>query len=80
MYPAVKSPKPPNPLMTPGTKESQKSEKSDQVVKCLFWVSPTRRLYDLFWAIHSMKQQTPDEVVALSARHEVSFLPPPPGA
>ena len=46
--------------------------------KCLFWVSPTRRLYDLFWAIHSLKEQTPGEVVALAARHEVDFLPPPP--
>ena len=51
--------------------------KSDQPIKCLFWVSPTRRLYDLFWAIHSMKEQTPPEVVALSAKHEVVFLPPP---
>jgi quercetin dioxygenase-like cupin family protein len=50
---------------------------SDQIVKCFFWVSPTRRLYDLFWAIHSMKDQNPAEVVALSARHEVDFLPPP---
>lgn len=51
--------------------------KTDQSVKCYFWVSPTRRLYDLFWAIHSMKDQNPAEVVALSARHEVDFLPPP---
>jgi len=54
--------------------------KSDQTVKCFFWVSPTRRLYDLFWAIHSMKDQNPPDVVALSAKHEVMFLPPPPGA
>jgi quercetin dioxygenase-like cupin family protein len=54
--------------------------KSEQTVKCLFWVSPTRRLYDLFWGIHSMKEQKPDEVVALAARYEVNFLPPPPGA
>ena len=54
--------------------------KSDQTVKCFFWVSPTRRLYDLFWAIHSMPEQKPDEVVALSAKHEVVFLPPSPGA
>ena len=46
-------------------------------VKCMFWVSPTRRLYDLFWAIHNMPEQTPAEVVALSAKHEVDFLPPP---
>ncbi len=32
--------------------------KTDQTVKCFFWVAPTRRLYDLFWAIHSMKEQT----------------------
>ena len=54
--------------------------KSDQVLKCLFWVTPTRKLYDLFWAIHSMKEQNPPDVVALSAKHEVNFLPPPPGA
>jgi uncharacterized RmlC-like cupin family protein len=51
--------------------------KSDQAVKCFFWVTPTRRLYDLFWAIHSMKEQSPPEVVALSAKHEIVFLPPP---
>jgi uncharacterized RmlC-like cupin family protein len=51
--------------------------KTDQTAKCLFWVTPTRRLYDLFWAIHMMKEQKPDEVVALSAKHEVVFLPPP---
>jgi quercetin dioxygenase-like cupin family protein len=51
--------------------------RSGETVKCLFWVSPTRRLYDLFWAIHSMTEQNPAEVVALSARHEVDFLPPP---
>ena len=54
--------------------------KSDQPVKCFFWVAPTRALYDLFWAIHSMKEQKPEEVVALSAKHEIVFLPPPPGA
>ena len=46
-------------------------------MKCMFWVSPTRRLYDLFWAIHNMPEQTPAEVVALAAKHEVDFLPPP---
>jgi quercetin dioxygenase-like cupin family protein len=53
--------------------------KADQPVKCLFWVSPTRKLYDLFWAIHGMKEQNPPDVVALSAKHEVVFLPPPAG-
>ena len=52
--------------------------KSDATVKCLFWVSPTRRLYDLFWGIHSMANQNPADVVALAAKHEVDFLPPPP--
>jgi quercetin dioxygenase-like cupin family protein len=52
--------------------------KTDQTVKCFFWVSPTRKLYDLFWAIHNMKEQTPPEVVTLSAKYEVNFLPPPP--
>ena len=51
--------------------------KSDQVIKCFFWVTPTRKPYDLFWAIHSMKEQNPPDVVALSAKHEVMFLPPP---
>lgn len=51
--------------------------KTDRAVKCLFWVAPTRRLYDLFWAIHNMKEQSPAEVVALAAKHEVDFLPPP---
>jgi oxalate decarboxylase/phosphoglucose isomerase-like protein (cupin superfamily) len=50
--------------------------KTDRIIKCMFWVSPTRRLYDLFWAIHNMVEQTPAEVVALSAKHEVDFLPP----
>jgi mannose-6-phosphate isomerase-like protein (cupin superfamily) len=54
--------------------------KSDTPVKCLFWVAPTGRLYDLFWAIHSMKEQSPAEVVALAARYEIDFLPPPPDA
>jgi quercetin dioxygenase-like cupin family protein len=51
--------------------------KTDQTAKCFFWVAPTRKLYDLFWAIHSMKEQSPAEVVALAAKHEVLFLPPP---
>lgn len=51
--------------------------KSETVTKCLFWVAPTRKLYDLFWAIHAMAEQTPEGVVALAAKHEVDFLPPP---
>ncbi len=54
--------------------------KSDADAKSLFWVSPTRRLYDLFWAIHNLPEPDPAEVVALAARHEVDFLPPPEAA
>ena len=51
--------------------------KSQQTVKTLFWVSPSQKLYDLFWAIHNMKEQNPAEVVALSAQYNIHFLPPP---
>lgn len=52
--------------------------KTDGEAKCFFWVSPAQRLYDLFWALHNLGP-TPDpaEVVAISAQHEVDFLPPP---
>jgi quercetin dioxygenase-like cupin family protein len=46
-------------------------------VTCLFWVTPSRRLFDLFQGIHALSPQTPEAVVALSAQHEVNFLPPP---
>jgi quercetin dioxygenase-like cupin family protein len=51
--------------------------RGDRPVKCLFWVSPTRRLYDLFWQLHNMPDADPAELVAVSAKHEVDFLPPP---
>jgi uncharacterized RmlC-like cupin family protein len=51
--------------------------KSDQPIKALFWVSPTRKLFELFQKIDGMPD--PAEVVRISARHEVDFLPPPPG-
>jgi quercetin dioxygenase-like cupin family protein len=51
--------------------------KSDAVAKCLFWVAPTGKLPDLFRGIDAMPEQKPEEVVALSARHDVEFLPPP---
>jgi quercetin dioxygenase-like cupin family protein len=54
--------------------------KSGATAKSLFWVLPTRKLYDLFWAIHNMADQNPADVVALSAQHEVEFLPPPKDA
>jgi quercetin dioxygenase-like cupin family protein len=55
--------------------------KSDATIKCLFWVAPSRRLYDLFWALHNLgPEANPADVVALSAQHEVDFLPPPEDA
>ena len=51
--------------------------KQEQTAKCFFWVTPTRKLYDLFWGLHSMKDPKPEEIVAFSAKHEVVFLPPP---
>ena len=43
--------------------------------RAFFWVSPARRLHDLFKAIHNVPD--PAEVMRLSALHEVDFLPPP---
>ena len=55
--------------------------KSDETIKCLFWVSPTRRLFDLFWALHNLGPTAdPARVVEVSAQHEVDFLPPPEAA
>ncbi len=51
--------------------------RSGDTLTCLFWVTPTARLYDLFVAIDGLPEQTPEAVVELSARHEVNFLPPP---
>ena len=51
--------------------------RSGKTLYCWFWVTPKAKLYDLFVAIDAMVDQNPDDVVALSARHEVEFLPPP---
>lgn len=48
--------------------------KSDAPVRALFWVSPAGKLRELFLNIHNMDDV--DEVVRLSAEHEVDFLPP----
>jgi 5-methylphenazine-1-carboxylate 1-monooxygenase len=50
--------------------------RSDATATCLFAVAPTRKLFDLFEAIHGLKEQAPEAVVALAAQHEVEFLPP----
>ena len=43
-------------------------------VTCLFWVTPTGKLVDLFRKLHNMGR--PDEVVAISPAYDVNFLPP----
>ena len=46
-----------------------------KLVRALFWVSPTRKLHELFTLIHNVAD--PGEVVRLAATCEVNFLPPP---
>ncbi|MEM1401383.1 MAG: cupin domain-containing protein [Pseudomonadota bacterium] len=48
--------------------------KSDHPCRALFWVSPAGKLKDLFDALHDLTDV--DKVVALSAQHDVNFLPP----
>ena len=48
--------------------------KSDKPTRALFWVSPSRKLEDLFRALHNLEDV--QEVVRLSSLHEVDFLPP----
>ena len=43
-------------------------------VRCLFWVTPTGRLFEMFKRIHNVA--APAEVVRISAGYEVHFLPP----
>ncbi|HWV51277.1 cupin domain-containing protein, partial [Pseudorhodoplanes sp.] len=48
--------------------------KTDKPTRALFWVSPSRRLKELFDQLHNLTD--PEEVVRRSAAHEVDFLPP----
>lgn len=48
--------------------------KSDKPARALFWVSPARKLPDLFRVLHNMTDV--EAVVRASAEHEVDFLPP----
>lgn len=50
--------------------------KSDDPVECVFWVSPTQKLWDLFVKIDGVAD--PQEVIRLAGEHNVQFLPPPP--
>lgn len=45
---------------------------------CVFGVAPARKLFDLFTALDGVSD--PEELVRLSALHEVDFLPPPDAA
>ncbi len=49
--------------------------KSGHDVKCVFWVSPARQLWDLFTKINNVPD--PAEVVRLASEHNIHFLPPP---
>lgn len=49
--------------------------KSDAPVECMFWVSPTQKLYDLFTKIDGVAD--PARVVELAAEHNIHFAPPP---
>jgi quercetin dioxygenase-like cupin family protein len=48
--------------------------KSDKPTRALFWVSPAGRLEDLFRSLHDLTDV--EEIVKLSAEHDVDFLPP----
>jgi hypothetical protein len=48
--------------------------KSRSQVWALFWVSPAGVLEELLNNLHNVTD--PEEVVKISARHEVNFLPP----
>ncbi len=46
--------------------------RSGGTVKCIFWVSPTRMLYDYFGKISGLKDIA--EVTRLAGEHEVPFV------
>ena len=48
--------------------------RSQSDITCVFWVSPTRKLWDLFQAINNVAD--PAEVVRIAGLHEVEFMPP----
>ena len=50
--------------------------RSGSDANCVFGVAPARKLFDLFCALDGVTD--PEELVRLSALHEVDFLPPPP--
>lgn len=52
--------------------------RSGKDATCVFGVAPSRKLFDLFTALDGVTD--PEELVRLSALHEVDFLPPPDAA
>lgn len=52
--------------------------RSGKSAKCVFGVAPARKLYELFTKLDGVTD--PDELVRISAMHEVDFLPPPDAA
>lgn len=48
--------------------------KSDRPARALFWVSPAGKLEQLFDKLHELEDV--EQVVKISAEHEVDFLPP----
>ena len=52
--------------------------RSGTVATCVFGVAPARKLFALFGALDGVTD--PEELVRLSALHEVDFLPPPDAA
>ena len=54
--------------------------RSDQPAKAFFGVAPTRRAYEMFWALHNLGGDAePADFVRVAASHEVDFLPRPGG-
>jgi quercetin dioxygenase-like cupin family protein len=49
--------------------------KSNAPVRALFWVAPSKGLYELFTRIDNVAD--PAEVVRIAAEHNIHFLPPP---
>lgn len=52
--------------------------RSGAEAKCVFGVAPARQLFELFTKLDGVTD--PEELVRLSALHEVDFLPPPDAA
>ncbi len=49
--------------------------RSGKTATCLFGVAPSRKLFELFGKLDGVTD--PEELVRISAEHEVDFLPPP---